>query len=115
MFLDNKALGNRIKEEREKIHITQQNLAEVLNISTYYLGRIERGERNVSLEKLVGIASYFNISLDYLVFGNSAKTNENNFTELYELLDKCSEKEKEVLSDVIKALIPHIKKLTVKR
>ena len=45
-------LGNRIREERQKLHLTQAQLAEKLNVSTTYIGYVERGERSLTLEKL---------------------------------------------------------------
>ena len=42
-------LGKRIKAERNKLNLTQEKLAEDVDISTAYLGQIERGERNVTL------------------------------------------------------------------
>ena len=48
-----KTLGTRIRDERLKLNLTQEELAEKANISPSYMGRIERGERNPTLENLV--------------------------------------------------------------
>ena len=50
--MDYKLLGKRIREERLRLGKTQESLAEEVNISTAYLGQIERGERSVTLDKL---------------------------------------------------------------
>ena len=49
---------------------TQEKSAEELNISLEHLGNIERGKGKPSLELLVEIALYFNVSTDYLLLGN---------------------------------------------
>lgn len=43
--MDYKALGRRIREERLKRNLTQEQLAEAIEISNSYMGQIERGER----------------------------------------------------------------------
>ncbi len=54
--MDYKLLGKRIREERLRLGKTQESLAEEVNISTAYLGQIERGERSVTLDKLIPLA-----------------------------------------------------------
>lgn len=66
--MDYKLLGKRIREERSKQHLTQEQLAEDINISTAYLGQIERGERNLTLDKLIKIANRLGVTVDYLLY-----------------------------------------------
>lgn len=40
-----RTLGRRIREERLKLNLTQEKLAEDVNLSMAYIGQIERGER----------------------------------------------------------------------
>ena len=47
--MDYIALGRRIKEERLKLNMTQERLVEEVNLSTSYIGQIERGERKLTL------------------------------------------------------------------
>ena len=52
-----KALGERIRVQRKACRISQDALALACNIDRSYLGRIERGEVNITVEKLYRIAS----------------------------------------------------------
>lgn len=52
MALDYKIIGNRIKIARIKKHLTQENLAEQLDVSIAFLSRVERGTIEVSLKRL---------------------------------------------------------------
>lgn len=52
-----KALGARIRIQRKNLQISQDALALACNIDRSYLGRIERGEVNITVEKLYRIAS----------------------------------------------------------
>ena len=46
---------------------TQEKLAEICDISTGFLGHIERGTRKLSLDTLFCIATVLNVSIDYLL------------------------------------------------
>ena len=52
MTIDYTRLGERIREERLHLRLTQARLAEAVDISDTYMGAIERGERGMSLDTL---------------------------------------------------------------
>ncbi|MBK58883.1 MAG: transcriptional regulator [Pseudomonas sp.] len=52
-----KALGERIRAQRKTCQISQDALALACSIDRSYMGRIERGEVNITVEKLYRIAS----------------------------------------------------------
>ena len=52
-----KALGERIRTQRKACRISQDALAMACGIDRSYMGRIERGEVNITIEKLYRIAS----------------------------------------------------------
>ncbi len=58
-----KAFGNRVKELRKECGLTQFELAEKIGLSTNFIGMVERGERNTSVEKIFKLANAFNITL----------------------------------------------------
>lgn len=62
-----KYLGKRIREERTKYRLTQEQLAEVAEVNESYIGQVERGEKNPSLETLVSIAKSLGVTVDYLL------------------------------------------------
>lgn len=62
-----KSLGDRLKAAREKLGVTQSEIAEKAGINTNYYARIERGEENPSFSKLQKIMKVLKIkSLDIL-------------------------------------------------
>ena len=63
MNYDMEKCGLRIKQLRIKNKITQEQLADRLNITLSMLGKIERGQRGISIDLLIEIAQYFQISL----------------------------------------------------
>ena len=58
-----KNFGSRIQELRKKNNLTQSELAEKIGLSTNFIGMVERGERNTSVDKIFKLAKEFNISL----------------------------------------------------
>jgi transcriptional regulator with XRE-family HTH domain len=62
-----KALGERIRAQRKARGVSQDALALACNIDRSYMGRIERGEVNVTIEKLYRIASELACEPSYLL------------------------------------------------
>jgi transcriptional regulator with XRE-family HTH domain len=62
-----KYLGQRIREERTKLRLTQEQLAEAAEVNESYIGQVERGEKNPSLETVVSIANSLGVTVDYLL------------------------------------------------
>lgn len=57
--VDTFKLGNRLRELRENIHATQQELAEALEISHSYYSRLEEGRRGMTLKTLYRLVDYY--------------------------------------------------------
>lgn len=62
-------IGLRMKKARKSLRLTQENMAEKLDISVKHYGDVERGNAGVSLENLIEISNILNLSLDYLIKG----------------------------------------------
>jgi transcriptional regulator with XRE-family HTH domain len=60
-------LGQRIKQIRESLGLSQQSLAEKLGVSRPSISLIENGERKVCAEELEKLAAIFNLSVDALL------------------------------------------------
>lgn len=60
-------LGQRIRETRRLLKVTQVEMAEKLNFSQQHIGNIERGSAHPSLDLLVDISNTLNVSVDYLL------------------------------------------------
>lgn len=60
---DLRIFGLRIRELRKKSKLTQSELAEKIGLSTNFIGMVERGERNTSVDKIFKLSRAFNLSL----------------------------------------------------
>lgn len=69
-LLDYAAIGARVRAARRKHHQTQAALAEQLNLSTSFLGHIERGTRIMSLATFSQLCRVLSLDANYLLFGS---------------------------------------------
>ena len=60
------SLGTKIRELRKKAELSQEDLADKADLNPNYVGRIERGEINVTVDTLFKIASSLDVGLDEL-------------------------------------------------
>ena len=70
----NASIGSRIAALRKEHSMTQEQLAEKLDISIKHCSSVERGLSALSLEKLIDVSNLFDVSLDYLIKGTSVNT-----------------------------------------
>ena len=65
--LDFKAIGLKIKERRKAVGITQEYIANALEVNPSHISNIENGRANPSLTALVKIANILECSVDYFI------------------------------------------------
>ena len=97
-------LGRRIREERQKLNLTQENLAEAINVSTAYIGQIERGRRCPTLDTLICIANTLGVSIDYLLRESLTPTSPALMNLWVQLTRDLSEQEKEMVIELVKVV-----------
>lgn len=102
--MDYMKLGEKIKKERMRNRLTQEMLAEMADITSSYVGQIERGERKVTLSKLVRIANVLNVSVDYLLSDHIELTDDNLQVEIKNAMNNMEEKDKHMIIDIIKII-----------
>ncbi|MCI7608337.1 MAG: helix-turn-helix domain-containing protein [Enterocloster clostridioformis] len=90
MYYDPKESGKRIQTMRNSMGLTQEQLAERLNIATSTLGNIERGSKGISMDLAVEISIVLDVSLDYLVLGRKRKTLSPKEV-VYQIIDLLTE------------------------
>ena len=82
-------MKTRIKNLREDNDLTQQEIANYLNISQVAYSYYELNKRNIPLELLSKLADYYNTSIDYLLYKTDRiKPYHKNTSSLKKLLYK---------------------------
>ena len=89
--MDQKAIGKRIKSARAKKGLTQEQLAEQVNLSPMHISVIERGNKLPRLETLINIANVLDVSADILlqdVVNNQIKLHTSEASNLIAQLSR---------------------------
>lgn len=103
--MDRISLGKRLREERLHCGLTQEQVAEAVNVSTTYIGLIEHGERSVTLDKLVALSQCFHVSVDFLLQDSIPLTGSIQEKQLLTLWHTATEPEREMILSVIRSMI----------
>ena len=67
MYFDATEFAARLSTLRKAQGMTQEEMAEALNISLEHLSKMERGKRKPSIDLIIAMACYFHVSTDYLL------------------------------------------------
>lgn len=81
MHMLNKQIGKNLKTRRKYYNLTQENVAEYLNISVGYLGSVERGDGGLRLIKLLELSKLYNCTVEDLIGINIHHYNTNNYND----------------------------------
>ena len=92
-----KIIGQRIRNYRTQKGLSQEKLAELAGCHPTYIGQLERGEKNATLESVEKLASAMDISLSEL-FDKLGKSGSNNIAaKCYDLVASKNEAEQKQL------------------
>ena len=98
-----KAVGQRIRNYRTQKGLSQEKLAELVGCHPTYIGQLERGEKNATLESIEKISSALQISLSTLFEGIDRISNDarNIPLECYELIAAKTRGEQEQIYKIL--------------
>ena len=98
-----KSVGQRIRNYRNQLGFSQEKLAELSGCHMTYIGQIERGEKNATLECIVKISAALNVPLSKLFekLDSAGKTERNIPLECYEFLSAKTKEEQEQIYRIL--------------
>ena len=97
-------IGKRIKAAREAAGMTQEELAEVLDMSTTHISVLERGVKPPKLETLIRIANVLQVSADTLLQDVVTYSAVGVANDVVRSISDMPEKERTRIINAIKAL-----------
>ena len=97
--VDLKEIGTRIAKLRKQKGLTQEYLAEKMDVSIQMISNLECGKKAIRPENLAKVCRVLDISADYILTG--VNTNNQEINIIAEKLMKLSNKEFEIVSDLI--------------
>jgi transcriptional regulator with XRE-family HTH domain len=98
------SFGKRIRQLRESMGLTQEQLASKVGMDYKYLGSVERGERNITIDNIQRIAEAFGVETYQLFFFSleGLKPQEEVIEEKIEdILERCDAEKKQLFLRII--------------
>jgi len=94
MDFDTRILAARLKRLRTQLNMTQEQLAELVDLSAIYIRYMESGNRVPSLENMIRICNVLGCTMDELLDGFLTAKPSNSPTSVDRLLKGCSYEER---------------------
>ena len=79
--VDLKSIGERISKRRKSMGMTQEQLAEKMDVSIQMISNLERGIKAIKIDNLVKLSQILNVSTDYILIGERMSVGINNLEE----------------------------------
>lgn len=103
-------LGERLRAYRVQRGWSQEELAERADLHTTYIGQLERGEKNATIESISKVAAALNISLSKLFENISLTSGEKDIpSRCYDIIQRQSLKDQKLLLDIMDAVVAYKK------
>lgn len=106
--MDYAKIGQRIRVLRKKKHLSQEQLAEQVWISTTHMSHIETASTKLSLPVLVDIAKALDASVDEILFGSKTSNLKAIENDIEAILRSCTEEEAKLLAGILRAVKEHL-------
>lgn len=97
-------IGMRLKQARMDKKITQEKLAEILDVSVAYISRVERGSTTINLKRLFELCSLLEVSVGQILDGTSSNSDSYLNTAFNDLLKNCPPEKMDLIYNVVKVI-----------
>lgn len=104
MALDFNIIGQRLKKARLDKNLTQEMLAEKLDVSVAFLSRIERGNSHINLKRFSEICNILDVSEGYILNGTSSASKIYLDSEFNNILKNCSPEKQKLIYNIAKLI-----------
>ena len=101
MAVDYKKMGTHIKQRREELKMSQEELGEKTLTSNVHISNIESGARAPSVDLFVEIANALGVSADDLLVDSLNNSTSPVGTEIHAILQDCNRDEREMLTRIL--------------
>lgn len=105
MSLNYSIIGVRLRQARMDKKITQEQLAEKMDVSVAYISRIERGSTAINLKRLSELCSILEVSEGEILNGVSTDSQSYLSSDFNDLLKNCPPEKIDLIYNVAKAIV----------
>ena len=106
--MDKHTMGDRIREARKKLSLTQEQLAEKLDVSLVYVSEIERGMKMPSMALFIRLVEILDVSADYLLRDTVSTRNLYGDKQLGHKLERLTPRQRVALEALIDTYIEYL-------
>lgn len=103
MKIDYQEIGKRIRAIRKQKGLSQEQLAEMVDVGTSHVSHIENGHTKMSVQVLIKLSNALSVSTDELLCDHVYKAKEVLVDEMAILVADCNSDELRILSDIVKS------------
>lgn len=96
--------GKRVRYYRKNRKLSQEQLAELCDLHPTYIGQLERGEKNASLETIMRVCEGLSISPDVLFENIVPKTESGAAQEIYNIAASLPTEKQQALLDIVEKI-----------
>lgn len=96
-------IGQKIRKIRKACGLSQEELAEKIDISTTHMSHIETGNTKLSLPVFIDIANALEVRTDDLLDNSTTATTTASLDEIAKVLERCNAQQAKIIADVVKA------------
>lgn len=107
-MMDKKDLGLRLRDLRIEANYTQEELAEKADMSTVYLGEVERGQKVIGVDKFINIVKALGVSADYILCNELPTGEPYVFDEITEKFKKLDPKQRKTAIDILDGYLKNL-------
>lgn len=101
-------IGKRIREERLRLNLTQERLAEDVNLSMAYIGQVERGDRSLTLENLIIVAKRLGVTVDYLLSDCITPKEDDEYRLWTQLMNSRTQEQKLLAVNMVNLMFRYL-------
>ena len=111
--MDYKVMGENIKYIRRSSKLTQEELSEMIDVSTVFISQIENGARKPSLETVYKLSIALNTTMDDLVKSHDITLFEKHTPQIDSLLNGRTKEEINLIASVVRLILNSIEQNTL--
>lgn len=105
MPVNYKIIGNRIQCKRKSKNITQEQMAEYLDVTPGYISQLERGVTKINLDILCSISEYLGCDMTEFLYKNNVPNISFYDDDIADGYNRLTPSERRMLSRLIKAYL----------
>ena len=103
-------IGKRIRHYRMQLRLSQEELAEKCGLHPTYIGQVERGEKNATIESISKITAGLSISLGTFFENITSFDDANSYpAQAYDLILSATPEKQKRLVDILRSIFEIMK------